>query len=193
MQNIVQTMGSTSARALFSFPGWLKAMSRKFGVPRRGPRREQRLPRRRVVPWLEALEGRLAPAVLTVNTVADDTTADNFLSLREAISVVNSGSTSGLNSAEQTQISGTLGSNDTIQFDPHPEGGTVPLPGGALSLGRSVASAGPGAASLTISGNNADRVFLVGQGTAVTLSGLTVTGGSAVSGSNNYGGGLLNN
>src|ERR1051326_1398910 len=101
--------------ALFSLSGWLKAMSRKSEAPRRAPRRGQRLPGRRSVPRLEALENRLAPAVLTVNTLADQVTANNFLSLREAVGVVNSGSTSGLSTAERAQVSGTLGSNDTIQ------------------------------------------------------------------------------
>src|SRR5213078_4594319 len=56
----------------------------------------------------------------------------------------------------------------------------------------------PGAAGLTINGNNIDRVFLVGRiwspdpSLVVALSGLTVTGGNAVSGSNSCGGGLLN-
>src|SRR5215470_10792583 len=101
----------------FSYLGWLKAMSRKSGGARRAPCRGQRLSGRRCVLRLEALEDRLAPAVLTVNTLADETTADNSLSLREAVRVVNSGSTSGLSSAELAQVSGTLGSNDTIQFN----------------------------------------------------------------------------
>src|SRR5438128_7850672 len=172
--------------ALFSFSDWLKAMSRRSEAPRRG----KRLPGRRCVPHLEALENRLAPAVLTVNTLADETTADNSLSLREAVGVVNSGSTSGLSTAEQAQVSGTLGSNDTIQFDPGLAGGTLTLTGGALNLSRNVTVTGPGAAGLTLSGNHADRVFLVGRiwspdpSLVVALSGLTVTGGNAVSGSN---------
>jgi CSLREA domain-containing protein len=59
---------------------------------------------------LEILEDRLAPATLTVNTLADEATADTTLSLREAVGVVNSGSTGGLSSAERAQVSGTLGS-----------------------------------------------------------------------------------
>src|SRR5438552_8139498 len=120
--------------ALFSFSDWLKAMSRRSEAPRRG----KRLPGRRCVLRLEALENRLAPAVLTVNTLADKTTADNSLSLREAVGVVNGGSTSGLSTAERAQVSGTLGSNDTIQFDPSLSGGTLTLTGGALSLSRNV-------------------------------------------------------
>ena len=43
-------------------------------------------------PNLEMLEDRMAPAVLTVNTLADMHTPDSVLSLRQAIGVVNSGS-----------------------------------------------------------------------------------------------------
>src|SRR5215831_9182734 len=79
--------------ARFSCLGWLKAMSRKFGIPQRGPRRGQRLPRRRVVPRLEALECRLAPATLTVNSLDDSVSGAPTLDLREAILLVNSGGT----------------------------------------------------------------------------------------------------
>ena len=106
--------------------------------------------------------------------------------------MVNSGSTSGLSAAEQARVAGALGSNDTIQFDPGLAGGTLTLTGGALNLTRNVTVTGPGAASLTISGNHADRVFRVVSGLTVTLSGLTVAGGNVVSSSTNYGGGLLN-
>src|SRR5919197_610972 len=163
--------------ALFLFSGWLKAMSRRSGAPRRGQRR----PGRRCVPRLEALENRLAPAVLTVNTLTDQVTANNVLSLREAVGVVNSGSTSGLSTAERAQVSGTLGSNDTIQFSLPTGPQTITLTGGALSLTRNVTITGPGAANLTLSGNHANRAFRVFAGLTVTLSGLTIADGSAVS------------
>jgi CSLREA domain-containing protein len=167
--------------------------------PQSGDRRRAR-PGRRPTGWLqlEELETRLAPAVLTVNTLADQTTADNFLSLREALGVVNAGSTAGLSAAERAQVSGTLGSNDTVQFDPGLAGGTITLTGGALSITRAVAINGPGAGLLTVNGNGLDRVFIVGHiysrnlSLNAALSGLTITGGSALSGSNNYGAGLLN-
>ncbi len=40
-------------------------------------------------PMLEALEDRLAPAALTVNSLADNTTDTSQLTLREAIALVN--------------------------------------------------------------------------------------------------------
>src|SRR5438132_3988281 len=184
--------------ALFSFSRLLKTSNPKPGLSRRDSGRAEHSARPRFVPRLEALEGRLAPAVLTVNTLADQTTADNFLSLREAVGVVDAGSTAGLSSAELAQISGTLGSNDTIQFRLPSGPQTITLTG-ALDITNPVTVKGTGAGSLTISGNNLDRVFVVGQiflqnlALGVAISDLTVSGGSAVSGINHdYGGGLLN-
>ena len=51
---------------------------------------------------------------------------------------------------------------------------------------------------LNVNGNNAGRVFIVGRDYSqnlslnVSIGGLTISGGSAVSGSATYGGGLLN-
>ena len=147
---------------------------------------------------LELLEDRTAPAVLTVNSVADNTTADSVLTLREAIAVVSGNLGRSLTTQEKAQVTGTLGQNDTIQFQLPAGPQTITLTGGALSFTKSVSINGPGASSLTISGNNASRVLVAGTiysqnlSLDVNISGLTITKGSAVSGSNNYGGGLLN-
>jgi hypothetical protein len=140
------------------------------------------------VPQLEILEGRLAPAVLTVNTLADETTADNYLSPREAIGVVNSGSTAGLSSAELAQISGTLGQNDTVQFSSKLKGGTAALTLGELDITANLVINGPGANKLAISGNNFSRVFEVATGLNVSINDLTITQGYAL----DTGGGILN-
>ena len=68
---------------------------------------------------LELLEDRRLPAVLTVNTTADDTTADSTLSLREAIELVDGSlALSALSTQEQAQVSGSLSSTpDTIDFN----------------------------------------------------------------------------
>jgi hypothetical protein len=72
---------------------------------------------------LEVLEDRLAPAILTVNSTGDTVSGTtSTLDLRDAILLVNSGVTatdsSGLSlaTAKASQISGTLGFNDTINF-----------------------------------------------------------------------------
>ncbi|HYO15585.1 MAG TPA: choice-of-anchor Q domain-containing protein [Thermoanaerobaculia bacterium] len=60
--------------------------------------------------------------------------------------------------------------------------GTITLTGGQLYITDSVEIQGPGPAALTVSGNNASRVFYVYDGSALldaTISGLTITGGNA--------------
>lgn len=68
--------------------------------------------------------------------------------------------------------------------------GTIVLTSGQLAITDSVDIQGPGAASLAVSGNDASRVFYLYNGSAlldVTISGLTVTEGSA-----NIGAGIAN-
>jgi hypothetical protein len=78
-------------------------------------------PRRRT-PVLETLEDRLAPATLTVNSLADTVTGSATLDLREAILLVNSGGTAtdpsnnSLSADKSSQIAGMFGVNDTINF-----------------------------------------------------------------------------
>src|SRR5881394_1275882 len=69
-----------------------------------------------------------------------------------------------------------------------------------LSAGELVAAnngtltvAGPGAYRLTISGNNASRIFRSVAGSNVTLSGMRLTGGNGVSSVNNNSGGAILN
>ena len=65
----------------------------------------------------------------------------------------------------------------TVLFAPELASQTTTLLSGPLTLGKNVtidASAAPG---LTISGNNADRVFIVNAGTVATVKNLTVTEG----------------
>ena len=79
----------------------------------------------------------------------------------------------------------TPGKN-TVSFDPSVFGTTpqtITLTQGQIGLGGvgSPTVAGPGPMLLTINGNNASRVLLL-VGTAATLSGLTITGGTAQGG-----------
>ena len=77
-------------------------------------------------------------------------------------------------------------SGDTINFQAGLTG-TITLTNGTLSISQDLTIQGPGASSLTISGNNASTVFTVNSGT-VTLDSLTITGGSDA----NFGGGITN-
>jgi hypothetical protein len=67
--------------------------------------------------------------------------------------------------------------------------GTIALTSGELLVDKSVTISGPGAAVLAVDGDFTSRVFHIGPGKTVSISGLTVTNGSA--GSEN-GGGILN-
>jgi hypothetical protein len=143
-------------------------------------------------PRLEALEDRLAPATLTVNTVADNTGADASLTLREAIALVSNAGNApaalgrALTTGESAQINTTqpFGTNDRIGFASGLTG-TITLGGTQLpTLTTNLAIAGPGADLLTISGNNASGIFRMITSAArnYTLSGLTLANGNAVFG-----------
>src|SRR5207253_4924390 len=73
--------------------------------------------------------------------------------------------------------------NGTITFDTTgafatPQ--TITLTSGELFVNKSLQIQGPGASQLTVSGNNASRVFFVKTGNTVTLDGLTVSGGNGL-------------
>jgi hypothetical protein len=152
----------------------------------------------RPLPWVEQLEDRFVPAVLTVNSLADSTAAGTALTLREAVLLVDGTLGRTLTSQEQAQVSGTLGNNDTIQFNLPSGPQTIKLTGGPLDITNPESVVGPGAGVLTISGNNADRVFIVGTifnqnlSLVASISGLTISNGVALTSPNNYGGGILN-
>src|SRR5262249_62387732 len=91
------------------------------------------LERRGFRPVLEGLEDRVAPATLTVNSVADTTAAGTTLTLREAVLLVDAGGNAiaalkrSLTAGETAQITGTFGSNDTILLASSLAGQTITL------------------------------------------------------------------
>ncbi|MGD0540044.1 MAG: choice-of-anchor Q domain-containing protein, partial [Tepidisphaeraceae bacterium] len=93
----------------------------------------------------------------------------------------------GAGSLRQT-ISGAA-SGDTIQFASSLSGGTIVLTTGELVIGKSLTITGPGASSLSISGNNSSTIFAISAATTVSISGLTITDGNAGLGD---GGGIYN-
>jgi len=70
---------------------------------------------------------------------------------------------------------------DTITFDGALNGQTITLTGGEIDIDKPLTIDGPGAALLTISGNNAARIFNITTGAPVTIDGLTLQEGSATS------------
>jgi parallel beta-helix repeat protein len=162
----------------------------------RKPRTIRKAPAR-YGPRLEALEGRLAPATLTVNSTQDDSTTvlTTQLTLRDAITLVNHAGD--LSSVGQTQmpagwkISGPFGTNDTIEFDSSLTSGgpaTITLNSALPALAANVTLQGPGANLLAVSGNKSVGVFAVNSGVTASLSGLTIEQGNA-----SFGGGIYNN
>src|SRR5262249_26247210 len=70
---------------------------------------------------------------------------------------------------------------DTIDFSVT---GTITLNSGELGISKNLTINGPGAAQLTISGNQASRVFMIDSSftigrSTVALSGLTITNGNS--------------
>jgi hypothetical protein len=151
-----------------SFTRWLS--NRLVLSARPASRRKTPAARRAFRPTLEALEARWVPSTLTVTSPADSGTG----SLRAALAAAHKG--------------------DTLVFAPSLDGQAITLSSGELLLTKNLTIAGPGAGELTVSGNNASRVFEVAKGTQVTLSGLTISNGSANGSTNStvQGGGIYN-
>src|SRR4030095_12674401 len=68
---------------------------------------------------------------------------------------------------------------DTINFSSSLNGQTIMLTSGELLVDKRVTISGPGANTLAVDANHASRVFYIASGKDVTLSGLTITNGSA--------------
>jgi fibronectin-binding autotransporter adhesin len=66
--------------------------------------------------------------------------------------------------------------------------GTITLTTGEIALDKDLNIAGPGANLLSVSGNNASRVFNISSARNITLSGLTIENGNA---SGSFGGGII--
>jgi hypothetical protein len=137
-----------------------------------------------VRPRLEVLEGRRVLSTLIVTSNADGPFGNT---LREEIAVARPG--------------------DTIVFDPSLDRQTITLGYGHLEINKDLTIKGPGAGLLAINGGGgfySSRVFQADANTNVTISGLTIEGGTGEkygpSGNfdftpdsyDGYGGGILN-
>lgn len=112
-------------------------------------------------------------ATLVVTKTADtaDGICDADCSLREAVAAAASG--------------------DTIVFSPlFNEPQTITLIIGQIAIARDLTIAGPGSSLLTVSGNNATRVFHISAGADVLLTGLTVADGRSALPNDYFGGGI---
>jgi hypothetical protein len=151
-----------------------------FSQPKqhRNQARVRRIPnasyRNRLLLRLENLEDRTLPSTLTVLNNLDSGAGP----LRDAIGKAKSG--------------------DMIDFAASLNGQTITLTSDQLTINKNLDIEGPGASLLTISGNDANRVFDISGGLTVTIDGLTITHGLGkgdVQGSNSggAGGGALQN
>src|SRR5438552_6388174 len=132
-----------------SFTSWLA--NHLDLPPRHASRRKTPAARPIFRPTFEALEERWVPSTLTVRNNLDSGAG----SLRADIAAAHSG--------------------DTVVFAPSLVGQTITLTSGELLIKKNLTIAGPGAGQLTVSGNNASRVFQVAKQENVTLSGLTIS------------------
>ena len=139
---------------------WLQAVQRRFrGAPRKRPS-AARLRPALFVPRLEALEDRTLPSTFLVTNLHDSGAG----SLR--LAVQNADATSG------AVIDFAAGLHGTI---------TLKESSGQLNVTSNMIIDGPGANKLTVSGNNASRVFDVANSATVTIAELTIANGSAQS------------
>src|SRR5262245_23777340 len=136
---------------------------RRSSPHRETARRECKRKPLTVRPMLEELERRLAPATFLVSNLNDSGGG----SLRQAILDANSNPGA-----------------DLVQFTGAGASGTITLTTAEIDITDSVTIQGPGAAALTVSGNDAFRIFYINDGvpnvaSKVTISGLTLTKGNA--------------
>jgi hypothetical protein len=157
---------------------WLRNWKRSTPAPRRHIATSRR-PRADFRPPVEALEDRCLLSALTVTNIQNSGRG----SLRAEIAAARSG--------------------DTIIFSPKLDGKTILLTSGQLDLTKNLTIQGPGAGQLTISGgiygDPYTRVFEVAPNTTVSLSGLTISGGTGYASVRShfatwdgYGGAILN-
>ncbi|MCC6327391.1 MAG: PxKF domain-containing protein [Acidobacteria bacterium] len=110
------------------------------------------------------------------------TGGDNFvLTFTTACSnavVVSTNADSGPGSLRQAVIDACPGS--TITFDMNTVASPITLISGEIVIDRDLTIQGPGANFLTVSGNNASRIFLVSAGVSAGITGLTLSGGNGV-------------
>ena len=124
----------------------------------------------------------LRATTISVNSTADTVPADDGIcTLREAIVAANTDTPSGVTAGECSAGAGA----DTLDLTG--VSGTITLTSALPSLTTDMAIAGPGAANLTISGNDLYRVFFVTNGATVSISDLTIAHGKSVGGAGGAG------
>ena len=145
------------------FPSSWSTTLTQLGFRRKRNARHQHGERARR-PRFEPLEERRMLATFMVNSTADTVATDTELTLREAITAANSDTTP-----------------DVITFDPlvFDSQETITLTGGQLTISEDLTIEGPGSDLLSVSGNDASRVFSISDGVEATILDVTITEGLA--------------
>ena len=127
------------------------------------------------------LVGQIGGTSPAVAVSGDETHIDDGPVALRATFIVTNTNDSGAGSLRQAIIgANTLLGDDVIVFDisgtsPH----TITLTSGQLEVTSNIEVTGPGSESLIIDGNASSRVFHIGSGTTVTMTGLAITNGKA--------------
>jgi len=142
--------------------------------------RTRRRNRRGIRPIVTLLEERflLSTLNLTVTTLSDPAVLTGAMSLRQAINVANAD---------------TVDSQEVISFAANLQG-TIDLTQALPNLANNISINGPGAMNLTVQRDPsavAFSVFTVDSGETVSLSGITISGGSTTNGGGIYNNGVL--
>src|SRR5213596_1791841 len=148
------------------------APCRRFGRGTSHHRRQCQRVRHGDAVMSDALEGRVLFSAFVVDTLEDTFVLDDsVVSLREAVQLANANP-----------------GDDRITFADDVRG-TITLILGQLEVtdtSGSLTIDGPAAAALSVSGNNASRVFQIGGGGSANITGLTITAGNADVGAGIY-------
>ncbi|MBA4372567.1 MAG: hypothetical protein C0402_06855 [Thermodesulfovibrio sp.] len=110
-------------------------------------------------------------ATINVTTTADELNANGQCSLREAITNINDGASTYSDCAP----TGAYGITDTINIPV----GTYTTTTGSYNIAQNVSIVGTGAGTTTINGGGLNRVFYITGAYTVSISGVTITGGTA--------------
>ena len=140
---------------------------------------------------IEQLEDRRLLATITVDSEADNTTADTELTLREATLLVNEAGDAATalgraltveEAAQIDDVTEAFGTNDTIEFDATLSGQTILLGGSHLEIFNPVrVDAAALDENVTIDAQQDSRIFYISSFNGnMTIAGLTLTGGSTV-------------
>lgn len=130
----------------------------------------------RTLPDSSSLRALIGVAALGLACHAPAASATTYV-----VDTVNDTTTAGKTTLRQAIFEANGSANNIVQFDPSLNGSTITLSMGEIAVSQPMYILGPGADKLTISGNDASRIFNVTAPTSTPIifkvSGLTLTHG----------------